>query len=173
MRFLVGLSRGAIRYTLVSEGKREFLVQQTPEEIIEETCNYFGFDFQGALKSAAKILQNDKPGAFLVDPNDTICLFSSKSPLRSDSYFINVQHIHFLEETGCETKVFFNTGQMVTIPTRKVHLLARNNAAKKLRRVLLERNSDNESFFNRPYSEYHFCRETGNYMLKEDEFDDN
>jgi len=173
MRFMVGLSRGTRCYTLVSEGKREFLVQQTPEEIIEETCSYFGFDFQGALKAAAKILGNDKPGAFLVDPNDTICLFSSKSPLRSDSYFINVQHIHFFEETGCETKVVFNTGQTVIIPARKFHLLARNNAAKKLRRVLLERNSDNESFFNRPYSEYHFCRETGKYMLKEDGFDNN
>lgn len=169
MRFLVDISKGSKCYTLVSEGKREFLVEKSSEEIIEETCNYYGFDFPGALKAAAKVLENDRPGAFIVNPIETVCLLSSRSPLRADSYFINVQHIQFLEGIGCKTKVFFDTEHTVTIPTRKVHLLARKNAAKKLRRVILERNMGSKSIFNRPYSEYHFCRETGIYMLNDDE----
>lgn len=172
MKFLVGISRGSRCYTLVSEGKREFLVEQSPEEIIEETCNYYGFDLNGALRAAAKILEDDKPGAFIVNPNKTVCLFSSRSNLRPDSYFVNVQHINKLEEIGCETKVLFNNGQIVTIPTRKVHLLERKNAAKKLRRVILERNIGYTSIFKRPYSEYHFCRETGIYMLNDEDYDE-
>jgi len=172
MMFLGGISRGDRCYTLVSEDKRVFLVEQSPEEIIEETCNYYGFDFQGALKAAAKLLETDKPGAFLVNPNDTVCLFSSKSPLRSDSYFINFQHIHCLEDNGCETKIFFNNGHILTIPSRKIHLLARKNAATKLRGIILQRNTCNESIFKRSYSEHTFCRETGLYMLNNDEFDE-
>ncbi|MGM0902899.1 MAG: competence protein ComK [Bacillota bacterium] len=172
MRFLVDISRGSKGYTLVSEGKREFLVEKSPEEIIEETCNYYGFDFPGALKAAAKILENDRPGAFIVNPNETVCLLSSRSPLRADSYFINVQHIQFLEGIGYGTKVFFDAEHIVTIPTRKVHLLARKNAAEKLRRVILERNIGSKSIFNRPYSEYYFCRETGIYMLNDDDYEE-
>lgn len=169
MMFMIGVSRGSRRFTLVCEVNRSFLVEQSPEEIIEETCNYYGFDYHGALKAGAKVLGTNKLGPFIVNPNNTVCLFSSKSPLRSDSYYMNIQHIHILEDIGSETKVLFNNGHTISIPTRKNHLHARKCAAKKLRTILTQRKFDFKNLLMKYYREYEFCRETGIYMLEDED----
>jgi competence protein ComK len=168
MLFLVGVPRGHKRCTLVAEVNRLFLVEHSPEEIIEETCQYYGIDFYGALKAASKVIGSNKSGPFIVVPHNTVCLFASKSPLRLDNYYINVQHIQTLEDCGCRTKVFFMNGRTVVIPTRKAPLLARKNAALKFRDIMIKRNSGMEPFLG--YKEYEFCRETGMYYrLPEDD----
>ena len=142
MMFMVGEYRKSKLCTRVVEIRRSFLVSKSPEEIMEDTLNYYGFDLRGALQAAGKLLGSPRMCPVIINPNNAVCLFPTKSPLKDNCYFFSIQHVKDFESEDKETKVLWSNGSTIIIPTNKRHFLRKKTNAETLRQTILERNDD-------------------------------
>jgi competence protein ComK len=164
MKFMIGQQkRNGDFFTLVVEQKRELLVERHPEDIIEDTLNYFGFDTRGAVKSAGTIIGEFKMSPFIVNPNNTVCLLPAKSPLKGSLIYFNIQHIDHTAPYGKGTIVICSDDRSIIIPSRPTHFQTKVSTADKLRKTIINRNNGNDRIIT-----FRYCRDTGSFIIHND-----
>lgn len=103
-------------HTLVHEGAKVFLVEQTPNEIVEASFNYLGNGLEGAMKGARGILKKKKmvPVAFHIPHG--IILFSCKLPQNLGIVWFNNSGIYTAEAVNKKrTRVYLVNGKSVVV----------------------------------------------------------
>ena len=124
----------------VTEGKIDFLVDQSPEEIIDATLKYIGFDLKGAKSGARAILGNVKMCPIMVYPAHNICLFPHKSSTNHDAIWFNVDHIEQTRRLGKKTQVDLSNGVTMIIDSMITAFNAKIAIAKQLKDITGKRN---------------------------------
>ena len=79
--------------SLVYEDKERYLVNQTPFEIMEDSCLYFGSTYNGRKEGARSILGAEYKVPIIVDEADNLIVFPTTSPLSSDCIWISLNHL--------------------------------------------------------------------------------
>lgn len=104
--------------SLVYEDDDRYLVSQTPFEVMESSCLYFGSSYEGRKEGAKNILGAEYKVPILIDDTDNIILFPTTSPLSQDCAWISLRHVQKYERIDANnTKIVFDNGKEIIVPT--------------------------------------------------------
>ena len=102
--------------SLVYEDNDRYLVNQTPFEVMESSCLYFGSSYEGRKEGAKNILGAEYKVPILIDDTDNIILFPTTSPLSQDCAWISLRHVQKYERIDANnTKIVFDNGKEIVI----------------------------------------------------------
>lgn len=106
-------------YTKVYEGPFVFQVKLSPLQIIKDSMEYYGHDWDGAVKAAKTVLGSIDMSPVKISGSLGIYWFPSKSPHAEDCMWFALDHIDKrLSIAPKETKVIFPSGHHVTVQMR-------------------------------------------------------
>lgn len=104
--------------SLVYEDNDRYLIDQTPFEVMESSCLYFGSSYAGRKEGAKSILGAEYKVPILIDDTDNIILFPTTSPLSDDCMWISLSHILKYEKIDSNnTKITFDNGKQIVVPS--------------------------------------------------------
>lgn len=104
--------------SLVLEDEERYIVNQTPFEIMESSCLYFGSSYEGRKDGAKSILGAEYKVPIIVDDSDDIIVFPTTSPLSQECVWISINHLKKFEKVDCEhTKITFTNGKEIIVPS--------------------------------------------------------
>ncbi len=104
--------------SLVYEDESRYMINQTPFQIMESSCLYFGSSYVGRKEGAKDILGAEYKVPILVDESDNIIVFPTTSPLSDDCTWIALNHVKKYEKIDTyNTKIIFSNGQEIIVPT--------------------------------------------------------
>ena len=102
--------------SLVYEDEYRYLVSQTPYNIMEESCKYFGSSYEGRKAGAREILGAEYKVPIVVEDSDNLILFPTTSPLAPDCSWISLKRIKKYYSVDQEhTKIVFDNGKEIVI----------------------------------------------------------
>ena len=67
--------------SLIYEDKDRYIVKQTPYQVMESSCLYFGSSYKGRKEGTKNILGAEYKVPIIVDDSDNIIVFPTTSPL--------------------------------------------------------------------------------------------
>lgn len=104
--------------SLVYEDDERYVVNQTPYEIMESSCLYFGSSYRGRKEGAKSILGAEYKVPIIIDDTDNIIVFPTTSPLSQDCVWISLKHLKtFKKVDSYHTKIIFNNGKEIIVPS--------------------------------------------------------
>lgn len=104
--------------TRVYEKTGNFLVDKTSIVIINDTLNYIGYDYKGAVAGSKSRLGNIYMCPVMVCPFQGICIFSNKSFKHSDCKWFNFNQIRRASRFGSKTKIEFFNDTTIIVNTK-------------------------------------------------------
>ena len=103
--------------SLVYEDEDRFLVEQSPFQIMEESCKYFGSTYEGRKDSARSILGAEYKVPVIVEDTNNLIVFPTTSPKADDCIWISLKRVKDFERIdGCNTRVIFDNNKEIIIP---------------------------------------------------------
>ena len=79
--------------TIIRELDKTFTVDKAPLHILEYSIKCIGYDLKGAMTSAKWILGDIHMPPVMINPIQSICMFSDKSAKNEDTIWFNPSHI--------------------------------------------------------------------------------
>lgn len=132
--------------TLVVEEERRLMVAQSPLQIVEDSCNYFGSTYVGRKKGAVSMGYKSMP-PICVCSELGIYFFPLMSETRRACVWLSHTHVRHWEQAGRKNaRIFLLNGQMFDVPVQA------NIVANKARRAAQYR--------------YQLCERVAPYRLK-------
>ena len=103
--------------SLVYEDSERYLIKQTPYEVMEASCLYFGSSYKGRKEGAKNILGAEYKVPIIVDDADNIIVFPTTSPLSQECVWISLSHVKSYERIDSNnTKIIFDNGKDLIVP---------------------------------------------------------
>ena len=103
--------------SLVYEDDDRFLIHQTPFEIMEESCKYFGSTYEGRKESAKSILGAEYKVPVIVEDSDNLIVFPTTSPKSEDCVWISLKRVKsFAKVDSGNTKIIFDNNKEIIVP---------------------------------------------------------
>ncbi len=103
--------------SLVYEDNDRYIVKQSPYEIMESSCLYFGSSYSGRKEGAKNILGAEYKVPIVVDDYANIIVFPTTSPLSEDCVWISLSHVKKYEKVdNYNTKITFNNDKEIVVP---------------------------------------------------------
>lgn len=104
--------------SLVYEDDDRYVVSQTPFEIMESSCLYFGSSYEGRRAGAKDILGAEYKVPIVVDDSDNLIVFPTTSPLSEDCVWISLKHLKRFEKVDANnTKIIFQNDKEIIVPS--------------------------------------------------------
>ena len=104
--------------SLVYEDDDRYVVSQTPFEIMESSCLYFGSSYEGRRAGAKDILGAEYKVPIVVDDSDNLIVFPTTSPLSEDCVWISLKHLKKFEKVDANnTKIIFQNDKEIIVPS--------------------------------------------------------
>ena len=102
--------------SLVYEDDDRFLIHQTPFEIMEESCKYFGSTYEGRKESAKAILGAEYKVPVIVEDSDNLIVFPTTSPKSEDCVWISLKRVKsFAKVDSGNTKIIFDNNKEIIV----------------------------------------------------------
>ena len=103
--------------SLVYEDEDRFLIEQSPFQIMEESCRYFGSTYEGRKDSARFILGAEYKVPVIVEDTDNLIVFPTTSPKSDDCIWISLKRVKNSERIdNSNTKVIFDNNKEIIVP---------------------------------------------------------
>lgn len=126
----------------VLEYDMQCVIDYSPYEVMEYSCEYFGSSIDGRMYSAKKILGSVYKTPLLVDGYRDIIFFPTKSPNSKDNIWISLNNIKsYMKVDENETLILFKNGTKLTIELPYYSINNQVLRATRLSSVLKERRS--------------------------------
>lgn len=104
--------------SLIYEDDERYFVNQTPFQIMEESCKYFGSTYRGRKESAREILGAEYKVPVIVEDSDNLILFPTTSPKADDCVWISLKRVKSFEKIdSINTKIIFDNNKEIIVPT--------------------------------------------------------
>lgn len=128
----------------ILEDKREYIVDNTPFEIIDYSCKYFGSSYEGRKEGTKSILHVDYKVPIIVESSNNLIFFPTSSPYSQDCCWISLKDIKKVQETKGNrgTEITFYNNKSIIIPVSK--RMIDNQILRASRLDLIIRNRKNE-----------------------------
>ncbi len=99
----------------IIEKDNEFIVNQTPYEIVDNSCQYFGSSFIGRHSGTKKLIGVSHKSPIIIEETKEIIFFPTTSPRIYDCCWISLNNINkYYKETN-RTVILFNTGYALNL----------------------------------------------------------
>lgn len=103
--------------SLVYEDDDRYIIDQTPFEIMESSCRYFGSTYNGRKDSARDILGAEYKVPIIVEDTNNLIVFPTTSPLSEDCIWISLKRIKNFERIdSSNTKIIFDNNKEIIVP---------------------------------------------------------
>ena len=90
-------------------------ITKPSQEIIEESCKFFGSSYEGRLEGTKKILGFNYKIPIIIEESNDIIFFPTSSPRNSDCHWISLNKIQNIKKNKKTTKIIFKTGQEISL----------------------------------------------------------
>jgi len=103
--------------SLVYEDEERFLVKETPYEIMEASCKYFGSTYQGRKEGAKEILGAEYKVPIIIEDTNNLIVFPTTSPYSEECMWISLNRIKkYLKIDTYHTKIIFDNNIEIIVP---------------------------------------------------------
>jgi competence protein ComK len=159
-------------YSIVVEGRTIYLVDMTPNMIMEYSLLNFGSNLKGANASSRFLLGNCSMVPIKVCSKLDIFWFPCKSPNKKDCIWLAHGHVlNFKQVDNTLTNVYLSYGHSVTVDMNKNIFEKKFDKATKLRYILTNRGKSMGNTCAEPMSGYQICKDPkkNDYMINREE----
>ena len=95
--------------SVVYEDDDRYIIKQTPFEIMEESCKYFGSTYEGRKDGAKEMLGAEYKGPIVIEDSSNLIVFPTTSPLSEDCVWISLKRVEKIEKIDSNnTKIIFD-----------------------------------------------------------------
>ena len=102
--------------SLVLEDEDRYIVDDSPYEIMEESCKYFGSTYQGRRQAAKEILGAEYKVPVVVQDEDNLIIFPTTSPDADDCVWISLKRVTKIEKIDANnTKIIFDNKKEIIV----------------------------------------------------------
>ena len=101
--------------TRIIEKDDEYIVKETPYEVMEHSCKYFGSSLEGRMLGSKDILGSIYKTPVIVEESQKLIFFPTEA-IQSDSVgWLSYKNIKNVEKHNKKSKVIFNNGDFIVI----------------------------------------------------------
>ena len=101
--------------TIVYEDDDSFLVDKTPLEIVEDSCEYFGSSFQGRQTGTTKLVGYTHKVPIIIEESFNLIFFPTLSPRNDLCSWLSYSHILRLDKFKNKTILELKNGKKIII----------------------------------------------------------
>ncbi len=126
----------------VIESDNEYVVNQTVQEVLEHSCEYFGSSYEGRKEGTRKMLGITHKSPIIVEESQKMIFFPTTSPERTDCIWINLEKIErYYKVDNKKSAIIFKNGDKLEFDVSFGSLSNQILRATRLKFVLDERTS--------------------------------
>lgn len=126
----------------VIESDNEYVVNQTVQEVLEHSCEYFGSSYEGRKEGTRKMLGITHKSPIIVEESQKMIFFPTTSPERLDCIWINLEKIEkYYKVDNKKSAIIFKNGDKLEFDVSFGSLSNQILRATRLKFVLDERTS--------------------------------
>lgn len=97
---------------VIEEGE-EYIVNEIPYLIMEDSCEYFGSSFEGRILGSKNILGSVYKAPIIVEESQNLIFFPTGAINSSSVAWISYKKIKSVEKCGKRTKIIFVNGDSI------------------------------------------------------------
>ena len=102
--------------SVVYEDDDRYIIKQTPFEIMEESCKYFGSTYEGRKDGAKEMLGAEYKVPIVIEDSDNLIVFPTTSPSSDDCVWISLKRVKKLEKMEFNsTKIVFDNDREIIV----------------------------------------------------------
>lgn len=102
--------------SVVYEDEERYIIKQTPFEIMEESCKYFGSTYEGRKDGAKEILGAEYKVPIIIEDSSNLIVFPTTSPLSEDCVWISLKRVEKIEKIDANnTKIIFDNKKEIIV----------------------------------------------------------
>lgn len=103
--------------SIVYEDDNKYIIDQTPFNIMEESCKYFGSTYEGRKNGAREILGAEYKVPIVIEDSDNLIVFPTTSPLADDCVWVSLKRVRKIEKIDSNnTKIIFDNNKEIIVP---------------------------------------------------------
>ena len=102
--------------SIVYENDNRYEVKESVDKIMEDSCLYFGSNFEGRKAGSARLLNLTHKLPILVEESNSIIFFPTSSPRLAKCSWISLNNIDHYEKYNKGSKLVFKDGQSIILP---------------------------------------------------------
>lgn len=104
----------------ILEDKGEYIIENTPFEILDYSCKYFGSSYEGRKEGTKSILNINYKVPIIVENSRNLIFFPTNSPTSEDCIWISLKNIKRIKEEDFNSTIIeFNNGKIISVPISK------------------------------------------------------
>ncbi|OLS36524.1 transcriptional regulator [Bacillus sp. MRMR6] len=143
--FIKPVTYGSKTYSEIFEVEDVFLSPFKPLDIIKNSCDYFGCDYEGRKKGTKLLIGTTHKIPIAIDPTNRIFFFPTQSPNRQECIWISHEHvIDYSRVSPQETLITFHNKQTYQFPISFNSINNQIQRTSHLRTTLMQRIEYNE-----------------------------
>ena len=102
--------------SLVYEDDERYIIDQTPYQIMEESCKYFGSTYQGRKDGAKEMLGAEYKVPIVIEDSSNLIVFPTTSPLSDDCVWISLKRVNkIIKIDANNTKIVFDNNKEIIV----------------------------------------------------------
>lgn len=95
--------------SVVYEDDDRYIIKQTPFQIMEDSCKYFGSTYEGRKDGAREMLGAEYKVPIVIEDSSNLIVFPTTSPLSEDCVWISLKRVEKIEKIDANnTKIIFD-----------------------------------------------------------------
>lgn len=102
--------------TYVYEKNGTYLINESADQIMEDSCEYFGSTFNGRREGAAKVLNSSYKVPIIVEDSESIIFFPTESPRLASCSWISLKNIDYYQRYEDGSIIVFKDGSLIKLP---------------------------------------------------------
>lgn len=102
--------------TEVIEDSRSLIINNSPLEIIKQSCEYYGSSFEGRLKGSQKSIGMFYKLPIIIEASNDIIFFPTLSTSKQDCSFVSLKNVEDYKKEDNNVLVRFHGGQVCKFP---------------------------------------------------------
>lgn len=126
--------------TIVYEEEKRFFINSDTNEIIYNSCEYFGSTYEGRKVGTTRLTGMTHKLPIIVEESKRIIFFPTSSPRLNRCAWLSLKHIKNIEKYDKQVKVVFKNFQEIILDTSFCCLNNQLLRASRLESVLINRN---------------------------------
>lgn len=103
--------------SLVYEDDDRYIISETPFQIMEESCKYFGSSYAGRKAGSKEILGAEYKVPIVVEDSDNLIAFPTTSPYSNECAWISLRRVDNISRIdNNNTKIIFDNKREIIVP---------------------------------------------------------
>ncbi len=128
--------------SIVYENNNKYIVKESVDKIMEDSCLYFGSNYEGRKAGSARLLNLTHKLPILVEVSNSLIFFPTSSPRLAKCSWISLNNIDQYERCNEGSKLVFKDGQSLILPMSYGMLDNQVLRSSRLQYLIQSRNSE-------------------------------